>query len=264
MSQDHCDATNASDICSADPNTKTVSYEGVPVVQDSGVQSIIDQARADMLKEVNPDEILGTASQDVTVDRISESALADALTDGFRASSGADVAFMNTGGIRAPIKAGNITFGALYQVLPFNNHGIVLAPVTSDKIISLLIQSIQTCGSYGALMQSGLKVSFSRDCSTTRTGVDLNAKLLQVETLDGKLIYDSQSGGNVAPDTVFAVATLDFLAAGGSGYAGFPASAIQIKDIGIVHDVIADQYRKSPALLGAKPDGRWTQVPQPN
>ena len=260
LSQDHCDTANAPDICSADPGTKTVSYEGVPVVPDSSVQTVIDQARADMLKEVNPDEILGAATQDLAADRISESALADALTDGFRASSGADVAFMNTGGIRAPLKAGNITFGELYQVLPFNNHGIVLAPVSSDKILSLLNQSIQTCGSYGALMQSGLRVSFSRDCSTTRTGVDPNAKLLHVEMLNGTVIYDANSGGNIAQDRIFSVATLDFLATGGSGYAGFPAPAAQIKDVGILHDVIADLYRKTPARLEGKMDGRWAQV----
>ena len=54
--------------------------------------------------------------------RRGETNLADFLTDAFRDAAGADIGIMNGGGIRNYIKkAGDITFGDIYSVIPFNN-----------------------------------------------------------------------------------------------------------------------------------------------
>lgn len=53
--------------------------------------------------------------------RRGETNLSDLLTDAFRFVTGADIGIANGGGIRNQIKAGDITFGAVYSVIPFNN-----------------------------------------------------------------------------------------------------------------------------------------------
>jgi len=137
------------------------------------------------------------------------------MTDLLRQLSAADVAFINTGGIRTSLLQGDVTYEALFRVLPFNNHGVVIGPMSIPTLLKALSRSTQTCGDYGALMQSGLKVQYEKDC-TGNGHVDTNAKLTHVETLGGRVLFDIATGGPASSDSL-TVATLDFLAAGGSG-----------------------------------------------
>ena len=50
-----------------------------------------------------------------------ESALGNLIADAQRAALGTDFAFMNPGGIRADIAAGEVTWGELFTVQPFGN-----------------------------------------------------------------------------------------------------------------------------------------------
>jgi hypothetical protein len=132
--------------------------------------------------------------------------------------------------------------------------------MSTAKLLKLLQRSIETCGDYGALMQSGLRVSFSRDCSRNKGGTDSDAKLLRVETVSGDLIYED---GSVFVDGArqFRVATLDFLLDGGSGYSdfkGIPKTA----ELGILRERLADEFlgmRPAPEYSGSL-DGRWEEV----
>lgn len=58
--------------------------------------------------------------------RNSETNFGDLIADAFLDHSGADVAFFNGGGIRAEIKAGDITFNDLLSVMPYNNTIVTL------------------------------------------------------------------------------------------------------------------------------------------
>lgn len=249
-----CDPV-AKDFCAVLPDQTGVTYEGVAVAPDAKIASLI----ADAKKQVAPlaDRVLGEAASDLTVDRIGESSLADALTDAFREISKADVAFMNTGGLRTSIKKGPVTYSNLFEVVPFNNHGYVVGPMPATKLLALLQRSIETCGNYGALMQSGLKVAYSRNCA--KQPVDHQAQLLHVETLSGEVIADAAQGIQPRASRVFNVATLDFLAEGGSGYTDFIGTPL-INDLGVIRDVLADALAKSPAQWSGKMDGRWQQV----
>jgi 5'-nucleotidase len=228
-----------------------VAYEGVPVVADPAIIAKIADAR----KNIAPfaTRILGQAAKKMEVDRISESSLADALTDAFRSASSSEIAFMNTGGIRAPLAAGPVTYEDLFKVLPFNNHGYVVGPMTVQKLLALLNRSIQTCGSYGALMESGLKVSFSRSCGKNST--DPNAKLLHVETSSGEIILDK--GIIINANRVFTVATLDFLSEGGAGYSDFIGTP-RINDMGVLREVLSNILASNPTNWSGLTDGRWS------
>jgi 2',3'-cyclic-nucleotide 2'-phosphodiesterase (5'-nucleotidase family) len=253
---DRC-APSVKEFCSAKGGV--VSYEGVPVERNARIDSLIAQARA-TLKQNLPYGKLGQASGLIKVDRTRESPLADALTDALRAVSGVDVAFMNTGGIRAPIEAGEFDYEALFKVIPFNNHGLVIGPMSADKLVALLQRSITTCGAFGSLMQSGLRVSFTRDCSRTGSSqLDPDAALTRVDTLSGETIFDASRGGMVAPaGRSFEVITLDFLAAGGSGFDGFKGTPV-VSDVGIVREALAKYYSQNPVTLTVATDGRWSE-----
>jgi 5'-nucleotidase len=246
------------DFCSvAGAEGGRVSYEGVEARADERIAKLLRDGREQV--DGFARKRLGKAEAWVKVDRTRESPLANALTDALRAVSGAEISFMNAGGIRAPVQPGEFTYEMLYKVLPFNNHGLVIGPMSAAKVVALLERSITTCGAFGALMQSGLRVSFTRDCREPVDELDRGAALLSVETLGGEVIYDGSRGGLLAASSrEFQVVTLDFLAAGGSGFDGFKGTPV-ISDLGIVREALARHYAANPVTLTGETDGRWSE-----
>jgi len=251
-------ADEAKDYCSVDPTTKTVMYEGATFQNDEVIAKLIVTERQVIAPIAG--QLLGRATAEVTVDRTGESPLADILTDILRQISMADVALMNTGGIRAPLNPGQVTYEQFFLVIPFNNHGMKLGPMPASTLLKALARSAQSCGDFGALMQSGLKVVVQKDCNPASgaVGTDTNAKLLHVETLDGKVLLDAATGiphpGDADP--ALTVATLDFLATGGDGYIMLKDAKL-IEDLGIVREVMKDFLVKAPATFTPTTDERW-------
>jgi 5'-nucleotidase len=251
-------ANEARNFCEIDPTTQAVMYEGTLFRNDDAIVQLIARER----QEIAPiaGQVLGKATAQITVDRIGESPLADVLTDLLRQISMADVALMNTGGIRSPLEPGDVTYEEFFRVIPFNNHGVVIGPMAASTLLKALARSAESCGDFGALMQSGLKVVIQKDChpASGPIGTDTNAKLLHVETLGGKVLLDDTAGipRTGDDDPTLTVATLDFLAAGGSGY-GMLNGAPQIKDLGIVRESMKDLLANAPATFAPAMDGRW-------
>lgn len=69
--------------------------------------------------------------------RNNETNLGDLCADAFRYAVNADIGYINGGGIRADIKAGDITYNDLLNVLPFNNS-VVLAQVSGQTIKDMM------------------------------------------------------------------------------------------------------------------------------
>ena len=69
--------------------------------------------------------------------RNNETNLGDLCADAFRYAVNADIGYINGGGIRADIKAGDITYNDLLNVLPFNNS-VVLAQVSGQTIMDMM------------------------------------------------------------------------------------------------------------------------------
>jgi 2',3'-cyclic-nucleotide 2'-phosphodiesterase (5'-nucleotidase family) len=222
-----------------------------------GVDRIIRQAsrKVEPLAKIRVAE----ASQKLWTSRSEESPLANHLTDALRSLSAADVALLNTGGIRAPLEPGVILYENLFEVLPFQNQAVVMPALEWRILKAALTAAVQTCGKYGSLMQSGLKIRFERDCTRAKDGIDPAARLLRVETLEGLVLLDSETGAEVAPHRTLSVATIDYLASGGSGY-GMLAGATVARNLGILRELISDEWRNARPILGDKIDGRFVNV----
>lgn len=66
-----------------------------------------------------------------------ETNLGDLCADAYRAVSGADIALVNGGGIRADIPAGDITYGQIIKVHPYGN-ALCVVEATGQEIIDAL------------------------------------------------------------------------------------------------------------------------------
>lgn len=92
---------------------------------------------SEMLEEVlGTTDILLTVNDEETGERAvrnAETNLGDFCADAFRDQTGADIAFMNGGGIRSNIEVGDITYNDLLTVFPYNNT-LCVAEVTGSQI----------------------------------------------------------------------------------------------------------------------------------
>jgi 5'-nucleotidase len=268
-----CDKNAEGQFCTADrlvDATSGVETIG-PTLLESGNQVVANPQVVQMIQDARAqfaplgDRVVGEALADLKPNRTSESALANLLTDALREIGGAEIAWMNTGGIRTSLPKGPIKYSQFFEVLPFNNRAVVLENFPLSKVIALLQNSIKTCGRYGALMQSGLRVRFRRNCPAQVVGgpaapdVDPAASLIRVETLTGEVLFNAEDPNFVAPARVFRVATLDFLAAGGSNYVEFVGTPVS-QDLGVVRELMVDSFLKTQPRWSNQVDSRFAEI----
>ncbi len=106
---------------------------------DPKVAQLVTQAEQTVAPLVN--EVIGQAAINIlqAENSAGESALGNLIADSQRAVVQADFAFMNPGGIRTDILAGEVTWGELFTVQPFGNS-LVKMNLTGQQVYDLLNQ----------------------------------------------------------------------------------------------------------------------------
>ena len=156
--------------------------------------------------------VVGTSTSEITRDGAGltpagESELGDLIADGQAHETGAQIALMNPGGIRENLKAGQLTFGDLFAVQPFDN-GLVKMTLTGDQIKQILEQQFTdtASGPNDKILQvSGIKETYDR----TRAAGDRITSLTLAD------------GTPIDPAASYTVAANSFLATGGDGFTVF-------------------------------------------
>ncbi|MEK7759714.1 MAG: bifunctional metallophosphatase/5'-nucleotidase [Pseudomonadota bacterium] len=117
----------------------TWADEGPGLAPDSMAAQLTAAAEAKVAPLVN--QVIGIAASDITrtENAAGESALGNLIADAQRAAMNTDFAFMNPGGIRADLAAGEVTWGELFTVQPFGNS-LVRMDFTGQQIYDLLNQ----------------------------------------------------------------------------------------------------------------------------
>lgn len=69
--------------------------------------------------------------------RLRETNAGDIVTDAYRHVTGADLAITNGGGIRTEVKAGNLTYGDIVSLLPYDNYVSIL-DISGQMLFDLL------------------------------------------------------------------------------------------------------------------------------
>jgi 5'-nucleotidase len=158
------------------------------------------------------DRQIGWAARPLDHQRIQESELGDVITDAMRKSTHSDVAYMNPGGVRAPIEMGKITYGDAFRSLPFDNTVAVVK--MTGKELRTFIQIAQN-GHHGLGSVSGLRLKL------IPLGFDA-----PYDDVDGTGRFDTwkvnrlldirlEDGSPLKPEQIYTVATSDFLVTGG-------------------------------------------------
>ncbi len=129
--------------------------------------------------------------------RKKETNLGDLCADAFKKATGADIAILNSGGIRTSIPSGDITYGDVISVMPFNNK-VCEVSVSGQTILDALEMSVRlTPGEFGGFLQvSGMTF-------------ELDASIATPVTVDGKGIFVSLSGERRVKNVKVGTDTLD-------------------------------------------------------
>jgi 5'-nucleotidase len=208
------------------------TFLGQPVVPDAAVEALIAPALARVEQEQRR-ELGVNVPVALKRDYQGESMVGSLLADSLREAARADVALLNPGGLRADIDAGPLTFGDIYEVLPFDNT-VAFVTMSGEELKRLLQIAYGTRGVYQV---SGLKVSLAR-CPGP-------------ERFKGATLAN---GRPLEPGKLYRVVMPDFLARGGDGLApafeGLPPGRIDLgsaRPVTLRDELVAHwQARRAP------------------
>ena len=209
-------------------------YVGTGYVEDENILETMEPYLANASELLG--KVIGTAEVELvggkSASRSQETNLGNLITDGMRWKTGADIAFLNGGGIRAGIAPGAITYRDVLTVQPFGNT-LAELQLTGAQVMAVLDKAAANVGSGGFLHVAGLAVTYN--------------------SAMGKAEATLADGSAVVSDTVYSVVTNNFVAAGGDGYAMLKEVAAYdtgYVDADVTMSYITKQGKVQPALEG--------------
>jgi 5'-nucleotidase len=232
----------------APPGTPLVArvFEGKTIAPDAKVAAVLkpydEQVAA---KRLEPLGVRATANFTRSYDQ--ESSLGNLLADLMREGTGADVAFMNSGGIRADLHAGDLKYGDIFEVSPFDNYPAIVT-MTGAQLVEMIRRNLG--GSHGTLQPSGLHYSYDASIPDRDP-----ARLVSVNLANGNPID---------PSALYKVALPDFLANGGGGLmaimSAIPPERKHFDMSAPLRDLFVTVLKKRKEPLTPKMEGRITVV----
>ncbi|MBI5087326.1 MAG: 5'-nucleotidase C-terminal domain-containing protein [Actinobacteria bacterium] len=180
-----------------------------------------------------------------------ESALGDVIADSQLLATapadlgGAQIAFMNPGGIRADLNATagdtDVTYGEIFTVQPFGNS-LVTMTLTGAQIDAVLEQQFRTTGNTVLQVSSGFAYSWS---ASAAIGDKVSAITLNGTALD--------------PAASYRVTVNNFLATGGDGFTALTAGTDPLG--GAVDLDALEAYFVATGTVAPGPQNRITAIP---
>ena len=134
-------------------------------------------------------------------------------------SNGAQIAFMNPGGVRSDLKYaqsgsegdGVVTFGEAFTFQPFGNT-LITFPMTGDEIISVLEEQCQPLGASRPFQHLGVSEGFTYDLAKTIASGNCTSVTVSNVKLNGM---------DLDPAATYMVTVNNFLADGGDNFFTF-------------------------------------------
>ncbi|GGF25633.1 hypothetical protein GCM10010954_25660 [Halobacillus andaensis] len=180
--------------------------------EDESVREIVEYYQGEV--EEITSEVVSTTEGPITRDRmygdLGVSQLGNMITDAMRERADTDIAFQNSGGIRNNISAGEITYGDVFEVLPFDNYNVT-ADMTGEQIKEILEGPAEDDSNFMQIQFSGMNVVYDPSQAD-------GERVSSIELWDGTPVYTEGESN----DETFSVVTNNFLSTGsGDGYYTF-------------------------------------------
>ena len=176
----------------------------------------------------------------VRVNRNMETNLGDLVADAYRAATGADVAMVNGGGIRADLPAGDITLRQIQECHPFGN-ALCMAEANGQQILDALEWGSRNApGENGGFLHvSGLTYEINTTVPNSCTNDD-KGNFTGV-TGEYRVRNVMVNGEPLDPEKTYTVASHNYmLKSGGSGACMFINDPILLDEIKLDYEAVID------------------------
>ncbi len=219
------------------------------------IESMEERFEAELTKTVAVSEVALTTSSDsgMRLIRNRETNLGDLCADAYRAVSGADIALVNGGGIRADISAGEVTYGDILSVHPYGNT-LCVVKATGQEILDALEMASRSClpdaddgenalGENGGFLQvSGLKYTVDTSVDST-VETDEQGNFLSCgdsrRVKDVMILGEDGSYTALVPDEIYTVASHNYLIKeGGDGLNMFMDNELTVDEGMIDYEIL--------------------------
>ena len=189
---------------------------------------------------INDPEELDSNGRPIRMVRRAETNLGDVCADAYLANSGADIAFVNGGGIRTNISAGDITLNDILKVHPFGNEMCVIE-VTGQQVLDALEWGARAVPSEngGFLQVAGLTYEIHSYIESSCTS-DENGMFTGVE--GERRVQNVLVGGEpIDPEATYTLASHNYmLLEKGDGYTMFEGAKVLQNCVKLDNQVLID------------------------
>lgn len=211
-------------------------YEGQPTNEDPAIAQAIEPALAHA-RQFREAPIGCTVSEAMSCDHGIESALGNLFADLLRESvTGADVAILNGGTLRADLPAGQLSYGQLFEAMPFDNL-VAKIHLTGAELKTVIATHLQH-DAHGLISLSGMRV----DARCGKSGLEV-----KLTRENGKAVSDRES---------LLLVTSDYLATGGDGLfqpLSLSAPRVELDTSSTFRDALARSLKRHPQLSPRDP-----------
>ncbi len=216
--------------------------------EDETVAAAVNAANSEFAELLNKvvakTEVLLNVNDPETGKRVirnTETNLANLVADAYLNVLGADVAYINGGGIRADIAAGDVTYNDIIKVHPYGNEGC-LAEVTGQQILDALELGVANYPGESGGFPHVAGMTYTIDTSIP-TSVIKNDQGEFVEVSGARRVKDVMVGGEpIDPAKTYKFASTNYyLKDGGDGYTMLKGSKL-IQDGGILDNEVLINY----------------------
>lgn len=214
-----------------DHDAPAAVYEGAPVAASTRVAAVLQPA-VDAATALKARPLGATLTVAMTKEDFDQNPVADLEADWMRAAvPGSDIALTNSAGVRSDLAAGPLTYGRLFELVPFDNQRLTIA-LTGAELKCVVAANVAARQSMVVLSGATAHVS----CRGTEVDVALRRP-------DGRVIRD---------DERLSVVTTDFLSTGGDGILA-PVLPVRVLESGdLLRDELARLLERAGGTWGAE------------
>ena len=231
------------DLTVRDDAIKWYKYQLIPLWNediriDRELEQIVQNFKSQIDKEYG--RVIGKLLKPWTRSHHQESNIGDFIADVIRDYAHADIAGINSGGIRQNLPAGPIKKLDIKNILPFDNAVSVIT--VSGKDVLDFVKTNAKSSAYklhGILQISGLKYEYEKTAN--------DVKILKVE-VNGKLLE---------PNKTYTFATVDFVVANADKYLGFQPK--KVKNLNMPLSDLVMQTIEAKKEVSSKVEGRMVK-----
>lgn len=205
---------------------------------DENIAELVAEAEAAVAPLIS--RVIGSSVNGIsrTANEAGESPLGNLIADAQRSKMATEFAFMNAGGIRSDIPAGDVSWGDLFTVQPFGND-LVTMDLTGAQIVRLLNQ--QWAGQpYARILKvSGLTYTWDN-------ALPEGDRIVEVRKADGSLLDMAAT---------YSVTVNSFIAAGGDNYTVLTEGTNRVIGVNDLEALI-EYIQAMPQPFNAQIEGR--------